>query len=613
MAEIIGDTRAGLDIKKRLIPFRCGEVIMHEMTTKRIGAFPRREISGCFLAGATLALFASPGTAEAQVFQNGGFVPMNQTNPSAVAWLQQGGNAAHDHNNVAESTITPMTISGLKPFGSRAALTAPCSPGHISTSPVVLNGTGYLNCAGTLATFSWPSGSLTPVTNATAAGSNVATPAIDPSRQYIYNVGGDGCVHKYPIDVSRSNQFEFKGAGGGTSTAGFATGCYSPTGGGWPEPFTANPASDAVVTALTIGNVPGSSSYLYVATDSQNDEGGVWVGSVTTINLDTGAQTVFNTLCGDVSSHIASGACQGGAKGGSSWSRGGIPYDFDSGRLFVGTSEVDGNIPAFTGNTPPYNWGESIVALNPAGGGPPVDWFSPLDGDPAGPTSAQSLSTSDDDGGSSNPLIIRLPASFGSVYSKLLAWVGKEGVVHLLNPLGMNPTTSYVGGVNTGQIRYYTVPYPHGNETMGEVTVPIAQWSSVDGAWIFVPLSNSVGVTGATVLMGLALVAPPLGVGSGQPFFTEGWATDPMKMGPGAWSGTFVADGILYAALNTASSAALYAFDPSTGNQLWSSVPFGPLPAPYDKRQTPLVVNGAVYYSGQAFTLGGTAPPVLTN
>jgi hypothetical protein len=593
---------------------RGRRVIMRNTPTKRNGMFLKREISGIGLAVGAVVLLANSGTAWAQIPQNGGFMPVNQTNPSGVNWLQQGGNATHDHNNFAESTISTATVGTLKPYGSQATLVTPCGPGNISTSPVVANGTAFINCGGNLATFAWPAGSPVGISKATGASNNIGTPAIDPSLQYVYNVGTDGCVHKYPINVSQSNNLEYTGPGGGSLT-GYVSGCFSATGGGWPEPFTANPANESVVTALTIGTIPGpgdesQTSYLYVAVDSIG-QGSNWIGNVTTINLNTGMETVFNVLCSNLANHILSKGCQGGIEGGSNWSRGGIPYDYATQRLFFGTSEIasGGSTTVFSGNVSPFNWGESVVALNPPGGGPPVDWFSPTDGGPAGPTSSQNLSGLDDDGGSSNPLIIRVPASYQSNYSELLVWVGKEGVVHLINPMVMNTTTSLVGTVNTGQISYYTLPYPDGNGNYGEVTAPISQWSSVAGTWIFLPLSNSYGAGGTTVLVGLALVVPPRGVGSGQPFFSQGW----QNTKTGAWSGTFVANGVLYAALNTSSSSTLYAFDPATGSQLWSSTPFGALAAPYDKRQTPLVVNGALYYSGRVFTLNGAAPPTFSN
>src|SRR5262249_9891273 len=107
-----------------------------------------------------------------------------------------------------------------------------------------------------------------------------SSPAIDPSRNYVYAYGLDGHVHKYNV----TNGVEV-------------------TSGGWPELVTLKTDVEKVAGRLTIGT-SGGTNYLYVVTDGYAGDAGDYQGHLTTINLANGAQNVFNTLCSDNPTHL---------------------------------------------------------------------------------------------------------------------------------------------------------------------------------------------------------------------------------------------------------------------------------------------------------------------
>src|SRR5438046_1179926 len=68
------------------------------------------------------------------------------------------------------------------------------------------------------------------------------------------------------------------------------------TGGGWPELATLKTSVEKDGTALTIGT-SGGVNYLYLGAGGYDGDGGNYQGHVTTVNLGTGAQKVFNGMC----------------------------------------------------------------------------------------------------------------------------------------------------------------------------------------------------------------------------------------------------------------------------------------------------------------------------
>src|SRR6185295_4888133 len=103
-----------------------------------------------------------------------------------------------------------------------------------------------------------------------------SSPAIDPNRRYVYSYGLDGYVHKYSV-------------GDGTEI----------TTGGWPELGTRKADVEKVPAALAFATAANGTTHLYLVHDGYIGDGGDYQGHLTTINLSTGAQKIFNTLCSD--------------------------------------------------------------------------------------------------------------------------------------------------------------------------------------------------------------------------------------------------------------------------------------------------------------------------
>ena len=185
-----------------------------------------------------------------------------------------------------------------------------------------------------------------------------SSPAIDPNREFVYAYGIDGKAHKYNI-------------GNGSEVSA----------GGWPQIATLKPTVEKGASALAFAVTQGT-TYLYVVNDGYVGDGGDYQGHITSIDLTTGTQTVFNTLCSDVTIHMILNG-QNGVNGCSSrrngiWGRPGATYDAGTDRVYITT----GNGP-FNAHTGGKNWGDSVLALKPdgtgAGGGMPMDSYTPTD------------------------------------------------------------------------------------------------------------------------------------------------------------------------------------------------------------------------------------------
>jgi hypothetical protein len=244
-----------------------------------------------------------------------------------------------------------------------------------------------------------------------------SSPAVDPSRQYVYAYGLDGYVHKYKTaDGTEINT------------------------GGWPQLVTRKPDLDKVAAALTIATAGDGHTYLYVVTDSYYDIGD-FQGHLTTIDVGTGTQAVFNTQCSDMTIHfvangITSGASQndcatvpsgrvGQTANGGIWGRPGAVFDSATDRVYLATGNGLFDPTNAAGNG--KYWSDSVLALNPdgsgAGSGLPLDSYTP--------TTYAALLETDADLGSTSPAMVPVPAL--SAFPHLALQGGKDGCVRLLN------------------------------------------------------------------------------------------------------------------------------------------------------------------------------------
>lgn len=332
---------------------------------------------------------------------------------AAYDWLQFNGDSAHSGANSQETAITAANVHTLQPLfhlalpattdSALVALSGVSTPGGMEDLVFLTTKDGHLLAldAGTGATV-WTKQhgpGTCHINNGVPPCYTTAAPAIDPNRQFIYAYGLDGMVHKHQV-------------GDGTEI----------TTGGWPELATTKPFDEKGSSALSIAMDAHSNTYLYVVSSGYLGDNGDYQGHLTAINLATGVQHVFNTLCSDQAVHFVEqpntpdcSMAQAGI-----WSRPGVVYDPATDRIYLTT----GN-----GTFDPLNhdWGDSVVALNPDGtpalNGIPLDSYTP--------TNFQALQNADADLGSTAPAILPTPAGCG--VTQLAVQGGKDGTLRLLN------------------------------------------------------------------------------------------------------------------------------------------------------------------------------------
>ncbi|HEV3357994.1 MAG TPA: PQQ-binding-like beta-propeller repeat protein [Pseudonocardiaceae bacterium] len=451
-------------------------------------------------------------------------------------WLQFGFDESKSANDTAESTVGLSNVTQLKQLFSVPLTDAP------DGAPVALSNVTTPTGSRDLVFTQGEHGRVTAFDGHTGAqvwsvnfpgsdnDSNTA-PAIDPNRKYIYANGDDGFVHK--LDV-----------GTGTETRT----------GGWPElAGTGKSASQ-----LTIGTAANGVSYLYASNSAH--------GHITTVDLATGSQHVFNLGCAnhpDV--HFGSPGQPNTCKvnGPEPWSRG-PSYDPNLNRLYQmggtnnGTTWVPGQV-----------YRQSWVALPPdgsttlrAGGGYPLDSYTP--------TNWAASVKSDQDIGSGGLLI--LPTTLSKKYPNLGVNPGKDAKIRLLNLADL----SGKGGPGNlgGELSLYSLPQ------MSEMRASGAVWTdpATGAVWVFVPGNN--GLAGFQVVVDA----------SGKPSLSLKWS-----MFNGWTTSVFVANGVLYAAngggehSTTLKTHQLQAINPVTGAVLWTAN------IGVHHWSSPIMVNGIVY------------------
>jgi hypothetical protein len=464
----------------------------------------------------------------------------------AYDWLQFNGDPQHSGNNTSETTLSAANVAGLT-VKYQATL-----PAISDGSPVFIDGvTTALGVKdllfvttklGHIVALDAHSGAqiwMKQYANSAAGCDNGectnSTPVIDPNRQFVYTYGLDGYVHKLLV-------------GDGTEI----------TTGGWPQLSTLKPSAEKQSAALALAS-SGGTTYLYSAISAHNGDGGDNQGHVTSINLGTGTQTVFNMVCSDQSVHLAlkpaTPNCSSVLAG--SWARPGVVYDAGTDRLFVGTGNGHFNVASNL-------WGDSIVALKPYGIGnsaAPVDSYTP--------TNQLALDNGDTDLGSTAPAI--LPVKSTSAVQHLAVQSGKDGQLRLLNLANL----SGAGGPgNLGGEVGSIIAVPQG----GAVRTQPATWiNPVDSStWVFV-----VNTSGAS---GLKLGYDA----NNNPSLSSQWKNTQGSASP------LVANNVLY----YAGSAKLVALNPATGAQLFSTTQIGSI-----HWQTPVVACAKLYVLDQSSKL----------
>ena len=487
----------------------------------------------------------------------------------ATDWLQFGYDTAHSSYNRAETGYSTPTGNSVLynytlPSAAGTADSAPIYLGNVTTASGTKNLLFIVTNNGTLLALDADTITLSVVWSKQPAsgGPTAGSPAVDPSLQYVYAYALDGKVHKYQV-------------GDGTEVST----------GGWPEISTLKPDVEKGAAGLSIATAQNATTYLYSVTDGYIGDSNDYQGHITAINLATGAQNVFNSECSDKTIHF----CKSGAAGCSAandcastrngiWGRPGAVYDAGTDRLFITT----GNGPYDPTNAAGQgiNWGDSVLALNPAGtGGPvsgmPVDSYTPTTFGSA--THGDGLQGNDADLGSESIAIVPAPSGTAVKYQHIAVQTGKDGCVRLINlaDLSGNNAPAHTGG------ELQALDFPGGSNcaTGGdgpELRSQPAIWVNPDdgASWIYV----------ASISNGFAAYKVGLD-GAGKPSLSQQWT---------ATSGTspIVAGRTVY----YQSSSHLRALDAVNGatavltTSIWGTTSFSS-----QHWQSPILVNGRVY------------------
>ena len=208
---------------------------------------PSRSLGGSILSLCLGCVGVAAYSALAQPGCGGERAPETELASSAATakydWMQFGGDARHTSNNTLESTITPSNVGGLKQVFQVKL------PATVQSAPVVLTGVSTPSGTRDLVFVDSGSGDVVALDASTGATiwshknsgttPTVSSPAVDPSRAFVYAYGLDGKVHKYAV-----------GDGAETTT------------GGWPEVTSLKTNVEKGGSALTIAS-SGGNTYLY--------------------------------------------------------------------------------------------------------------------------------------------------------------------------------------------------------------------------------------------------------------------------------------------------------------------------------------------------------------
>lgn len=355
-----------------------------------------------------------------------------------------------------------------------------------------------------------------------------SSPVADADRQYVYAYGLDGALHRYDPVSGREA-----------------------TGNGWPAPITKMTQTEKQGTALNL-----ATGRVYVATGGYIGDAPPYQGHVVAIDLATGRETVFNSLCAHLKHILRDGECAAQMSG--IWSRGGVVVDPTDGSIFVDTGNGD-----YNANRGGDNYGDSIIHLS-------ADATTILDS--YTPSNFQQLDDTDADLGSSAPAL--LPTITASATPLLLVQGGKDGQFRLINRADMSGKggPGHVGGaLQTLDLGcgLFTQPAVWTDPATGQVWVFV---TSVCGMRAYQVRTDASGVTR------LALA----------------WQNGDSVTTP------VVAGGVLFAA----GSGALRAYAPTSGRALWSSAQAsanGTISGIH--WESPIVVGGSVYITDENATL----------
>jgi outer membrane protein assembly factor BamB len=476
--------------------------------------------------------------------------PAGTAQQSAVA---AGDWPVYDHDpqrsgvNGAETAITPETVGGLRKLWSQAL------PEIVGGSPILLHGVPLAGGSTADLLYVTTTHGITLALNA-ATGAVVwrqdtgglqvtgqrcqvcATPAADPSRQWVYAAGNDGAVHRFAAGTGQEDK-------------------TAP----WPVPVTLLNGYEKRSAALNVAN-----GYLYVALSGYFGDFGPYVGHVVAVHLPDGATHVFNALCSNQKqllapvSAVANSAASCQQREAGIWARAGVVVDQSGGPTNGDLYTATGN-GVFDANQGGSDYGDSVLQLN----GDATALLGSYT-----PANFQSLDSGDVDLGSTAPAL--LPSQPRSATPYLAVQGGKDQNLRLLDRTKLGGIGGELQTINLGQGVINTTPAawrdPAGNDPNG------------DNDWLF--------VVAARATVAYRVVTD----GSGTTRLQEAW-----RLAQGG-SSPIVAGGVLF----LTDGQGVTARDPHTGKQLWSSAQQsagGNIGG--NHWQTPIVVNGRLFIADE--------------
>lgn len=448
-------------------------------------------------AGSVAALTASPGAAFRPAPATATGTPQSAAQGEALQdWPVFDRDPQRSGANPDETAITAATAGGLHRLWSQSL------PEHTGGSPILLSGLSLANGSTADLLFLTTSHGSTLALNAQngaivwrkdTSGPQIgnqscqicATPAADPSRQWVYAAGNDGAVHKYAAVTGQEET--------------------TPP---WPVPVTLLNGFEKRSSALNVAN-----GYLYVAMSGYFGDFGPYVGHILAISLADGSSRVFNALCSDQHqllaprNVVASSAASCSSREAGIWGRGGVVVDQSGG-------PTDGNLFVTTGNGPfraadgSADYGDSVLRLK-------GDASALLDS--YTPNNYSDLDARDIDLGSAAPVL--LPPQQGSSAPYLMVQGGKDSLLRLIS-------RTHLGGVG-GQLQQV-------DTKAGGVYNAPAVWQEPGGpTWLFVATSG-----------GVIIAYTPVTDAGGQTTLQEKWRLNQSGSSPIVAGGVlFVAGG----------------------------------------------------------------------
>jgi outer membrane protein assembly factor BamB len=327
--------------------------------------------------------------------------------------------------------------------------------------------------------------------------------------------------------------------------------------GGWPARITRMPETEKGSSALNIAN-----GRIYATTSGYIGDAPPYQGHVVAVDEPTGSEEVFNSLCSGVRHLLSPSECPSERSG--IWARAGTVVDSATASVFATT----GNGP-YDANSGSHDYGDSVLKLG-------RDNLQLLDS--YTPESYRRLEEQDADLGSTAPALLpKLPESKTQL---LLVQGGKDGLLRLVDRQNLSGAGApgHVGGqlqvIRSAGCATFTQPvvWTDGDD---QVRVIIA---GTCGIAAYLVSSDSDGTTRLRLA----------------------WRTNDETTTP------VLAGGVLFAA----TSGAVLALDPSTGERLWSSAQESASGSIGDIHwESPIVVNGRLYISDESGAMTAYALP----